>query len=318
MAAGGPPIFDGEVMREFTRFPPPTFDLADVDAVRVAACDYMRQLASRPAEPREGVSVEDMVVPSAVDDHSIPVRVYRPDGVKPPGGGGLVYMHGGAFVAGDLDTEDENCYCWAREANCVVVSVGYRLAPEHPFPAALEDSYSVLLWVVANAEQLSIDPQRLGVGGCSAGGTLAAGVTLLCRDRGGPALVLQLLLCPILDAAMSSPSAAGMPEVEWRNAEQMWRHYLAGSERSQAPELASPASARDLTGLPPAFVFAAEHDVLRDEAIAYAQRLWAAGVSAELHVVPRVPHAFHVFAPDAGVARRSVSAQAAALADLLG
>jgi len=218
---------------------------------------------------------------------------------------------------GDLDFEDEKCLSLARDAGCVVVSVDYRLAPEHPYPVPLEDCYSAVRWVADHADELSIDARRLGVGGCSAGGALAASAAQLCRDRSGPALALQMLLYPVLDASLSSASIRGLADHEFRDLERMWEHYLGGP-RADAREYASPSACRDLANLPGAYIVGAELDDLRDEAIAYAQRLLTANVRVELHVWSKVPHAFDLFAPDAEISRRSVEQQAEVIARFLG
>jgi acetyl esterase len=307
--------FDDEIAREWSRFPPPELTCPDVALSRSAYGEHFQRVASRTNAYRVGVGVEDISVPSLIDDHSIPVRVYRP--VAPEKGRGLMYFHGGAFVMGDPGFEEEKCFAWARDSGCVVVSVDYRLAPEHPFPLPLEDCYSALLWATDHAEQLSIDRRRLGVAGCSAGGALAASVAQLCRDRNGPALALQMLLYPVLDASLDSASMSTMTEEEFRETERMWEYYLGGP-RSDAPEYASPSHCRDLSGLAPAYIVVAELDVLRDEAIAYAQRLLSADVTTELHVWPRAPHAFDLFAPDANISRQSVRQQVDAIARFLG
>jgi acetyl esterase len=309
-----PSKFETEVEREWRRFPPPTdADIADLAEAREAGREHAARLASRPTPPRTGVTVESATIPSLIDDHAIAVRVYRPDETS---GRGLVYIHGGAFVLGDLDHEDESCYALARAAQCVIVAVDYRLAPEARYPMPLEDCYSALRWLVDNAGQLAVDTRRVGVCGCSAGGALAAGLALLARDRGGPSLGLQMLLHPVLDASMSSESMR--PEINDDHEAQglMWEYYLGGP-RAEAPVYASPASCEDLVGLPPAYIAVAEFDALRDEGIRYAQRLTSAGVSTELHLWPGAPHAFEFFVPDAGVARRSIAEQAGAITRFL-
>lgn len=311
-----PSTFDPEVARESERLPPPVRDLEDVDATRAVYREYFRRVASRRTLPRAGVSIEELDVPSLFDDHRIPVRVYRPKATV--GAGALVYAHGGAFVFGDLDLEDDKCCAWAREARCVVVAVDYRLAPEHRFPTAIEDCCSTLTWVADRAGDLAVDAARLGVGGCSAGGAIAAGLALLWRDRGMPELALQVLLYPVLDAALSTGSLTSMLTPEGRrDMELMWGHYLA-CPRSEAPPYASPAGASDLRGLPSTYIAAAQFDALRDDALAYAQRLADAGVSTELHLWPRVPHAFELLAPGTRIAHRSVMQQAQAIARRLG
>jgi acetyl esterase len=307
--------YDVEVAAELERFPPPDVPLADVAATRAAYNAYFQAVRSRSATPPAvGVRTEEHSVPSLVDGHQIPVRVYRPD--APEQCGGLVYVHGGSFVFGDLELEDARCRALAHDAGCVVVSVDYRLAPEHPFPTPLEDCHAALQWVFDHAEQLSVDPRCVGVGGCSAGGALAAGLAIRCRDQGGPAPAFQLLLNPVLDAAHSSDSMRTFSSAdELRDAEQMWEHYLGGP-RTGAPAHASPASCDRLEGLAPAYIDVAEYDALRDEAIAYAQRLLSAGVSVELHVWPRIPHAVELFTPDVDVSRQLLRAQGHALGRL--
>ena len=310
-----PSRFDHEVAQALLRFPPPDVSLADPALARSTWAAYFRLVASASESAAAKIATEDLAVGSLVDDHAIPLRVYRPAAAS---GRGLVYLHSGAFVIGDLELEDARCRVLAREAQCIVVSVDYRLAPEHPFPLPLDDCHSALRWVVDHADELEVDRRRLGVGGCSAGGALAAGLAARCRDAGGPELALQMLLYPVLDASHTSDSFIVLSSAEdVGHAELMWRHYLDGP-RSEASPYASPAGRQDLGGLPPAYVAAGEFDALRDEAIAYAQRLLHAGVSVELHVWPRVPHAVDLFAPDARVSRDSVMEQADALRRLLG
>jgi acetyl esterase len=201
----------------------------------------------------------------AVGDGEITVRAYRADvaGVLPC----YVYLHGGGWWLGTLDQSDSSCRGIATDAGCVVVSVDYRLAPEHKFPTAVEDSYAALLWVVDHADELGIDPSRIAVGGGSAGGNLAAVVALLARDRGGPKLVLQVLEVAALD--FSRPGK-----------EQYYDLYLGSDEHATNPH-ASPLLAPDLSGLPPAVVMSAQYDPLRKEDAEYAERLRNAGVPVE-------------------------------------
>jgi acetyl esterase len=309
--------FEENLREEWERFPPPELIDPDVATERLAYSDHFHKVRHRDGEDRRGgVSIEDVTVPSLIDDHRITVRLYRP--LKPESGRGLVYFHGGAFVMGDLDFEEEKCIELARGAGCLVVSVDYRLAPEYPYPTPLEDCYSALVWVADHAVQLSIDPYRLGIGGCSAGGALAASIAQLCRDRGGPALALQMLLYPVLDASLSEESVRTLQsEEEIRESECMWENYL-GRSQAEPPGCASPAARRDLSGLAPTCIVAGELDFLRDEAITYAQRLLSAGVSVELQVWSRTPHAVDLFAPDATVSRQSVRHQIDSLARFLG
>ena len=178
-----------------------------------------------------------------------------------------------------------------------MISVDYRLAPENPFPAGVEDCFAAIEWAGRNHAELGIDADRVAVGGSSAGGALAAAVALMARDRGGPRLCYQLLVYPVLDNRLNTPSMLGFthtPVFARRTAEAMWRHYL-GDQISDTSPYAAPARAKTLSGLPPAYVEACALDPLRDENIAYATRLLEAGIATELHVYHGVPHGFDQF-----------------------
>jgi acetyl esterase len=268
---------------------------ADIPAARAGEAELLAALP--PYDAPVPLDVDELVVPGPEDAPEVRVRRYRPaghDGPLPA----LVYVHGGGFVAGSVDLYDADCRRFAAEVEAVVFSVDYRLAPEHPFPAGLEDCYATLTWVAANAGELGVDPDRIGVGGESAGGGIAAGVALLARDRGGPRLCVQLLGIPELDDRLGTPSmrslgADSTPITTLANGEISWDCYLGPGVRGsdQVSPYAAPARATDLTGLPPALVTAYELDALRDEDVAYAQALMAAGVPTELHVYPGAFHA---------------------------
>jgi acetyl esterase len=201
---------------------------------------------------------------------------------------GLVYFHGGGYVIGDLDTHDPLCRALAKESGVVLIAVGYRRAPENKFPAAVEDAYAATVWIAANAERLGIDERRIAVGGDSAGGALAAVVAMRCRDAGGPALMAQVLLYPVIDLSnfdTESHRAFGENYMLTRAAMQWFAgHYLGSTGDARNPE-ASPLLAKDLSGLPPALVITAEFDPLRDEGEKYAERMAEAGteVTATRH-----------------------------------
>ena len=223
----------------------------------------------------------------------LPLRVYTPDGDAPfPA---LVFFHGGGWVEGDLDSRDPLCRALAIAAGCVVVSVDYRLAAADKFPAALDDAYAATWWVgtATNAETIGVDAALLAVGGESAGGNLAAAVALMARDRGGPRLVHQLLVYPVLNYAFDTPSyrdneAHGPSPAESR---WYWQQYLRTEEDGRHP-YASPLQARDLRGLPPALIITAELDTLRDEGEAYAARLREAGLPTVSTRYAGMRHAF--------------------------
>jgi acetyl esterase/lipase len=224
-----------------------------------------------------------------------------------------VYCHGGGFVLGEIDLFDPVCGGYAANADVIVISVDYRLAPEHPFPAGVEDCYAALLWTAANATDLAVDPAAVAVGGESAGGALAAALALMARDRHGPAIAFQLLANAVLDDRLETVSVRSFTDTPLWNSHQtaiMWDLYL-GPERRQVSPYAAPARATDLSGLPPAYVQTAEFDPLRDEGIAYAQRMLHAGVPVELH---NFAGAFHGFdALPTAISRAAAAAQDAAL-----
>jgi acetyl esterase len=233
--------------------------------------------AMRPDLPVEPVArVEDLSAAGPAGD--IPLRLYAPASDTPLPV--LVYFHGGGWVIGDIESHDPTCRSLANVAGCAVISVDYRLAPEAKFPAAAEDAYAATVWVRDNAARLGLDPSRLAVGGDSAGGNLAAVVSLMARDRGAPPIDFQLLVYPVTDHSYETASyvenATGYlltrESMEW-----FWNHYISSPEDSTNP-YASPLRATDLAGLPPALVITAEFDPLRDEGEAYATRLREAGV----------------------------------------
>ncbi|MEV5968593.1 alpha/beta hydrolase [Streptomyces sp. NPDC051921] len=258
----------------------PRAELGDPAAARQG----LAALASAiPSPETPGLEVEDVTVPAGPD---VPVRVYRPQGAR----GALVWLHGGGYVMGDVHTEHPWATRIAAGSGAVVVSVGYRLAPENPFPAALDDSYAVLEWTVAHAAELGVDPERIAVGGHSAGGGLAAATALRARDERGPAIRFQLLNQPQLDDRQETWSQRNFTDTPWIDRDKAaasWRHYLGG--RPAGP-YAAPARAEDLTGLPPAYIATAELCPNRDEDIHYALRLMQAGVSVELHQWPGTFH----------------------------
>jgi acetyl esterase/lipase len=217
------------------------------------------------------------------------------------------------MVLGDRYSGIEPVLDWVQLFDAVAVSVEYRLAPENPDPAPLQDCYAALLWTAAHAEHLGIDPTRLILAGASAGGGLAAGLALLSRDRSGPGLAGQLLMYPMLDDHNATVSAAQIDGVgvwDRRSNDTGWDALLG--PRRGTPEVsiyAAPARATDLTGLPPAFIDVGTVDVFRDENVDYASRIWAAGGDAELHVWPGGFHAFDLFAPNSPLAQAMAAAR---------
>jgi acetyl esterase len=260
-------------------------------------------LAAASGPPEEVGRVEERRLPGPAGE--LTARVYWP--ASPGPWPALAFFHGGGFVIGDLDTHDGTCRHLCNGADTVVVSVDYRLAPEHRFPAAAEDAYSATAWLGAHAGELGADPARLAVGGDSAGGNLAAVAALMARDRGGPALAFQLLVYPVCDFGFDTPSYRENAEGYFLTRQAMqwfWAQYLASPDDARSP-YACPLRAEDLAGLPPALVVTAEHDPLRDEGEAYARRLADAGVPVTLRRYDGMIHGFFSMWPFLEEARRA-------------
>jgi len=262
--------------------------------------------------PSAEVEVADRVAPGPAGP--VPVRVYTPEGTGPfPT---LMWFHGGGYVIGDLDTADSAARSLCEAAGAVVVSVDYRLAPEHKAPAAVDDCWAATLWVAANPGEVGADPDRIAVGGDSAGGGIAALVALRAREAGTPKLVHQLLVYPYVDLAGTSPSMEengtgyflDKDTLEWFAA-----HYVDGSPYGLTDPLVSPLYAESLEGLAPATVLTAEYDPLRDEGEAYAKRLVDAGVPVELIRYDSMIHGFFQLAMVTPVAAEALKAGAEAL-----
>ncbi len=269
-------------------------DLSDPARAR-ALFDEMAQQVQVAVPGIEKLAITDHLVGEGGGAPPVPVRVYRPpaSGLLP----GLVWIHGGGFVVGSVAVEHAGTAAVALEAEVVVVSVEYRLAPEHPFPAGLDDCWAALAWVGAEAPSLGIDPERLGVGGLSAGGGLSAALALRSRDEAGPTLAFQLLGIPELDDRLDTPSMREFTDTPLWNAhlaEVSWTYYLGqdveARRDAEISPYAAPARATTLAGLPPAYLCTSELDPLRDEGIDYARRLMQAGVPVELHHFPGTFH----------------------------
>jgi acetyl esterase len=262
-------------------------------------------------EPEPVAEVLDESVPGPAGP--IPIRVYRPQsGRLLPA---LVYFFGGGWVTGSLDTGDRVCRRLANSTPCAVVAVSYRRAPEHRFPAAVEDCDAAARWVAEHGEQLGVDAERLAVGGVSAGGNLAAACAQLAHERGAPSLRLQFLVYPPLDYRADTPSMREMVDPVFFDHDDLawcWAHYLAHDSDGESP-LASPLRAPDVRGLPPALVITAELDPLRDEGELYADRLAAAGVPTELVRFEGMVHGFYSMNGVLGAAEQAQAVTAAAL-----
>ncbi len=272
----------------------------------------LESLAAIGGPPAEVASVEDRTFSGPAGD--VPVRIYRPTddaGPQPV----LVWFHGGGWVLGSIEGSDLTCRNLAAQSGVVIVSVGYRLAPEHPYPSGLDDCYAALVWVTATAGDLGVDPDRVAVGGDSAGGNLAAVVALAARDRGGPAVRFQLLVYPVTDALMSHPSVRDNGQGYMLTDDSMkWFIELYLGERGDPKDpLVSPVYADDLSGLPPALVITAEYDPLRDEGEAYGTRLQQDRVAAKVSRYDGMIHGFFSMGAIVDAARRATAEAADAL-----
>lgn len=248
-----------------------------------------KALLAQAAEREPVARVENRSIPGPAGE--IPVRLYTPEGSGPfPV---LVYVHGGGWVGGNLDTHDLGCRRWCREAGCLVMSVDYRRPPEARFPAGLEDCYAATCWMAAHAAEVQGDPTRIAVAGDSGGGNFAAVVALMSRDRGGPALVFQLLLVPVMDFRVTTSSWKDYDGYMMTKAEFLiTRDFYLSNEQEQTHPYAAPLLAPDLHGLPPALIITAECDPVRDGGEQYGQRLLEAGVPVNVSRYDGMAHGF--------------------------
>jgi acetyl esterase/lipase len=290
----------------------PRLDVSDIDAAR-AELLRMRNLRP-PFVPPDTVAVTWQQIPGPADSSPLEVCLIQPTDVEGMLAA-LLWIHGGGFVMGDVQGDLGSPTQLAAEVGVVVVSPGYRLAPEHPYPAAFEDCYATLAWLANCAGELGVDAARIGVGGISSGAGLAAAVAIAARDRHGPNLCLQLLETPVLDDTGSTPSNQAFTDTPlWTrdNAAISWRAYLGDPPPDPVPAYAAPLRAADFSDLPPAYIATCEFDPLRDEGIAYAERLIAAGVPTELHHYPGTFHGASGAGVGTAIAHRMVDDRLAA------
>ena len=267
-----------------------------------------------PVDPVLSIKrVEDRSIPGP--DGEIPIRLYYPGGDPPFAT--FVYFHGGGWVIGDLDTHHGFCHALAKTSGCLVVSVDYRLAPEHRYPAAVDDAYAATNWVAQNSDAIQADPDRLAVGGDSAGGHLAAVVALMARDRKGPRIDFQVLIYPITDYCFDTASYIENKEGYMLTRDLMkwfWNHFIEDEDQANDPYV-SPLRAKSSSDLPPALILTAEYDPLRDEGEAYGKKLREAGVKVTLSRYPGMIHAFIRMTAFLDKARDALDEVAGALRD---
>ncbi len=257
---------------------------------------------------------QDRVIPGPDGAPDVEITIFRPRGSEGETLPGFVNIHGGGMIVGHRSWETARVVDIVDEHRVVAVNVEYRLAPEDPYPAGVEDCYAAFLWTHANARELGIDPERIVVGGGSAGGGLTAAVALLARDRNGPVMAGQLLLCPMIDNTNTTVASRQYDGIgTWqREANLLAWSCVLGDElafSTDAPAYAAPSRATDLAGLPPAYIEVGEAEAFRDEDTEYALRIWATGGQAELHVWGGGAHGFDMYMPDAEITRATLAAR---------
>ncbi|MFJ6548592.1 MULTISPECIES: alpha/beta hydrolase [unclassified Microbacterium] len=309
---------------------PVPFD-PDVQAVLDEIAKNPQPALTRETLPRDGVdrmfpdndtviagrdiTWEDRVIPGPPGAPDIEVTIFRPAGSETSTLAGFVNIHGGGMIVGHRSWETARVVDIVAEHGVVAVNVEYRLAPEDPYPAGVEDCYAAFVWTHAHAAELGIDPARIVVGGGSAGGGLTAAVALLARDRRGPVMAGQLLLCPMIDNTNTTVASRQYDGIgTWQRDMNLlaWSCVL-GEElafSTEAPAYAAPSRATDVSGLPPAYIEVGEAEMFRDEDTAYALRIWETGGQAELHVWGGGAHGFDMYMPEAEITRAALAARA--------
>jgi acetyl esterase/lipase len=305
MAAGSHPPIDAELAAVLAEFGPDASDPLLMDEIPAAREARVPLRLTDDDLRRDGaIEFRELTAPGPASAPDISLLVCKPAGLTTTAPG-VYHIHGGGMVVGENRTGMVPMLHWIAQAGVVVVSVEYRLAPEHPHPAPVEDCYAGLVWTAAHAAELGIDPDRLLIAGSSAGGGLSAAVALMARDRQGPALIGQMLGCAMLDDRNQTPSSHELDrEGLWDRTSNLtgWRALLG--EAQGGPDVspyAAPARATDLSGLPPAYLDVGSVETFRDEVVDYAVRIWRAGGVAELHVWPGGYHGFENLVPSAAL-----------------
>ena len=308
------PLTDPQLVEGLAGFEqaiPGGITLDDIPATRQFMDDIINAMAAEAPEI-PGVVSSDHYAPGPDGAPEVMVRIYQPE-TRPDTLPALLWIHGGGYVLGKVEWDDLKAKSMTLALNCVVASVEYRLAPEHPFPAPLEDCYAALKWLASNADQFGINPARIAIGGASAGGGLAAGLGLLARDRAEVDVCYQLLIYPMIDDSNIEQVGPDVPDAPlWTRANNLagWRSYLQQEPGSNGVSAyAAAIRADDVSGLPPTYIGVGTPDLFRDEDIAYAQRLMKAGVPTELHVYADGFHGFDAFAPETDATQRFVKEQ---------
>lgn len=303
-----------ELKRDFNRLPNIPDNLRDVRALRGKMTPDVHRLPTDDA-----VAVRNEWIPGGTEAPKLRVRIYEPrerQGDLPA----LLWMHGGGYLIGSPELDEGLLIQIAKALHCVVVAPDYRLAPEHEFPAAINDCYRTLRWMAESPNGLRIKKDRIAVAGASAGGGLAAAVALKARDEKGPEICFAMPLYPMLDHHNSTESSYQITDARvWNRKanETAWELYLGDGAKESVSPYAAPAVAEDLSGLPPTYMMVGELDLFRDEIIDYAKRLLNAGVPVELHIYPGAFHAFEGMIPEAKISREARGAYIKALGQAL-
>lgn len=296
---------DPELRETLELFPP--LDIDNIEATRqgMAAAAQMNEIAID-----ESVVISEKMIPGLENNPSVRVKIYEPK-ERTETLPGLLWIHGGGYVLGTADEGDALGQQFVLEANCVVVSVDYRLAPEHPYPAALEDCYAALKWFSDQADELDVDRSRIGVAGQSAGGGLTAALALFTRDKKGPELCFQMPLYPMIDDRNNTPSnleITGNMIWNYDLNEKGWTMYLDGKNGTdEVSQYAAPARATDLSNLPYTYTCIGQLDPFRDETLDYVTRLSRAGIDVEFHLYPGAYHGFEGIVPTASISQRAIN-----------
>ncbi|WP_155593906.1 alpha/beta hydrolase [Lysinibacillus cavernae] len=272
--------------------------------------EWSRSLLSNPPLKRSELVHTTNRMIARGDGGEMLVKIYEPVKQNHDKLPAMLWIHGGGYVMGHPDMDDILCERFVQTANCVVVSVDYRLAPEHPYPAAIEDCYAALVWMTKEDQSLGIDVKRVAIAGASGGGGLTAALALMARDKGGPSILFQMPLYPMLDSRNITPSSYEITEEQatWSRTNNLtaWRMYLGEKENiHELSPYAVPSRAENLAGLPPTYTCIGQLDIFRDETIDYVTRLAQAGVDVEFHMYPGSFHCFEVFVPEAEVSKHA-------------
>ena len=293
----------------------PPLAVGDIETRRTAVEGLMGSFfAATP--PVDDVKVTEYEATSH-DGYQVPLRLYTKEGAAP--GPLVVYLHGGGMIMGTVALYEPLIRVLASQSGAAVLAPEYRLAPEHPDPAPVEDCYAALKWAAEHASELGVDPARIGVSGDSAGGGLAAGVALLARDRGGPALAGQILIYPMLDDRNTTPRADARGVMLWSYDDNItgWDALLGDKRGGEGVSpYAAPARAGSLADLPPTYLMVGDLDIFRDEDIEYVSRLTRSGVPVEFHLVPGAPHGFDFAAQSSEISKRAYADQVRAFRKL--